>query len=51
VVIGRIGDYVGLRGGLAFLYVTFGFVLSVGFWARPIINNATIRLKKTSAEL
>src|SRR6202521_790860 len=46
VIIGRIGDYAGLRSGLAFLYVTFGFVLSVGFWARPVINNATIRLKK-----
>src|SRR6266478_7296601 len=51
VIIGRIGDYAGLRGGLAFLYVTFGFVLSVGFWARPVINNTTIRLKKASAEL
>jgi MFS transporter, FHS family, L-fucose permease len=27
---------------MAFLYVTFGFVLSVGFWARPLITNATI---------
>jgi fucose permease len=51
VIIGRIGDFAGLRSGLAFLYVTFGFVLSVGFWARPIINNATIRLKKKSGEL
>lgn len=50
VIIGRIGDYAGLRTGLAFLYVTFGFVLSVGFWARPLINNATISLKKASAE-
>jgi MFS transporter, FHS family, L-fucose permease len=49
VIIGRIGDYAGLRTGMAFLYVTFGFVLSVGFWARPIINNATIRLKNESA--
>jgi len=51
VIIGRIGDYARLRSGLAFLYVTFGFLLSVGFWARPMINNATIRLKKTSAEV
>ena len=47
VIIGRIGDYMGLRSGLAFLYVTFGFVLSIGFWAKPLINNATIGLKKT----
>jgi FHS family L-fucose permease-like MFS transporter len=42
VVIGRIGDYTGLRSGMTFLYVTFGFVLSVGFWARPLITNATV---------
>jgi hypothetical protein len=35
---------------VAFLYVTFGFVLSVGFWAKPLISNATITLKKPSAE-
>ncbi len=51
VIIGRIGDFAGLRSGLAFLYVTFGFVLSVGFWARPTINNATISLKKKSADV
>jgi MFS transporter, FHS family, L-fucose permease len=49
VIIGRIADLAGLRAGMAFLYVTFGFVLSVGFWARPIINNATIRPKKASS--
>lgn len=51
VIIGSIGDYAGLRVGLAFLYITFGFVLSVGFWARPIISNATISLKKASDEM
>ena len=51
VIIGRIGDYAGLRSGMAFLYLTFGFVLSVGFWARPIINNATIHLKKSPMTL
>ena len=50
LIIGRIGDYIGLRSGMAFLYVTFGVVLSVGFWARPLINNATVNLKKVSAE-
>jgi fucose permease len=49
VIIGRIGDYAGLRTGMAFLYLTFSFVLSVGIWARPVISNATIRPKKVSA--
>jgi fucose permease len=51
VIIGRIGDHMGLRSGLGFLYLTFGFVLSVGFWARPLIRNATINLKKATAEV
>lgn len=46
VIIGRIGDHYGLRAGMAFLYVTFGCVFSVGFWAKPIIANATISFKK-----
>jgi len=50
VIIGRIGDHFGLRTGLAFLYVTFGCVLSVGFWAKPIITNATVSLKKPIVE-
>lgn len=50
VIIGRIGDVVGLRAGVSFLYLTFGFVLAVGFWARPIISNATVRLKKAVAQ-
>lgn len=40
-VIGWLGDAYGLRSGMLFLYVTFGFVLSVGVWARPLIANAT----------
>ena len=48
VIIGHIGAYAGLRSGLAFLYLTFRILLSVGFLARPVINNATIRLKKAS---
>ena len=50
VIIGRIGDHFGLRAGIAFLYLTFGCVLSVGFWAKPIITNATVSLKRTAAQ-
>ncbi|MFZ0734689.1 MAG: MFS transporter [Candidatus Sulfotelmatobacter sp.] len=50
LIIGRIGDHFGLRAGVAFLYLTFGCVLSVGFWAKPLITNATISLKKVVPE-
>ena len=50
LIIGRIGDHVGLRSGVAFLYLTFAVVFSVGFWAKPLISNATISLKKEAAQ-
>ena len=48
LIIGRIGDHWGLRNGMIFLYFTFGIVLSVGFWAKPLIGNATIDRKKST---
>jgi fucose permease len=50
LIIGRLGDLFGLRAGMAFLYLTFGCVLSAGFWAKPLIANATIRDKKAVAQ-
>ncbi|HET7442318.1 MAG TPA: MFS transporter [Terriglobales bacterium] len=50
LIIGRLGDLFGLRVGMAFLYLTFGCVLSAGFWAKPLISNATIRNRKEVAE-
>jgi hypothetical protein len=29
---------------MALVYVTLGWILSVGFWARPLIDNATMSL-------
>jgi len=49
VIVGRIGDHAGLRTGMAFLYLTYGIVLSIGFWANPLISNETIDLKKSTA--
>ncbi|MBS1804069.1 MAG: sugar MFS transporter [Acidobacteria bacterium] len=40
LVIGKIGDAVGLRWGMLVLYLTFGCVLSLGVWAKPIVTNA-----------
>ncbi len=50
LIIGRLGDYFGLRPGVSFLYLTFGAVLSVGFWAKPLITNATISRKDPSTD-
>ena len=45
LIIGKLGDVIGLRSGMLFLYITLGYILSVGLWARPLITNATIRKK------
>jgi FHS family L-fucose permease-like MFS transporter len=46
LIIGWLGDHIGLRSGMCALYLTLGFILSIGFWARPIITNKTIEFKK-----
>ena len=46
VIIGFLSDLIGLRFGMMFLYITLGYILSIGIWAKPIITNKTIKLKK-----
>jgi len=46
LIIGKLGDIVGLRYGMLFLFLTLGYILSIGFWARPLITNETISSKK-----
>jgi len=42
ILIGGLGNLIGLRSGMMFLYITFGYILSIGFWAKPLITNKTI---------
>ena len=46
LVIGWIGDVFGLRQGMFVLYLTLGYILSIGLWARPLIANETIARKR-----
>jgi fucose permease len=43
VIIGNMGDMFGLGASLHFLFLPFLVVLSVAFWAKPLIVNKTIR--------
>lgn len=45
LVVGAIGDVVGLKGGMLFLYLTLGFIFSIGFWAQPLVSNKTIGIR------
>jgi len=42
LLIGQLGDIFGLRFGMTFMYITIGYMFSIGIWAKPIISNATI---------
>lgn len=48
LVVGWLGDAFGLKTGLFFLFITLAYILSIGFWSKPLINNETIG-KKNSA--
>jgi len=45
-IIGGLSELFELRFAMLFLLLTFGYIFSVGIWARPIILNKTIRLGK-----
>jgi len=51
LIIGWLGDHFGLRSGMLFIYITMGYILSIGFWARPLITNKTIDLFKKTKQL
>jgi fucose permease len=46
LIIGWLGDHFGLRFAMLFLFVTLGYILSVAFWAKPIVNNKTVNLRE-----
>jgi MFS transporter, FHS family, L-fucose permease len=50
VIIGKLGDLFGLRIGMTFLYVTLGYVLSIGFWANPLVQNETLSHSKENKD-
>jgi len=50
LLIGGISDLVSLKVGMTFLFVTLGYILSVSFWAKPIISNQTVDLFKKGKE-
>jgi fucose permease len=43
LVIAGLGEWVGLRLAMLTLFITLGYILSVGIWARPLVNNATLK--------
>jgi fucose permease len=46
-IVGYLGEVTTLKTGMFFLIIPLLFILSIGFWASPLINNKTISLKKS----
>ncbi len=42
ILIGGLSDITSLKIGMMFIFVTLGYILSISFWAKPLISNKTI---------
>ena len=50
LIIGWVGDLISLRVGMLLLFVTSGYILSIGFWAKPLITNKVISRREYKIE-
>jgi fucose permease len=48
LLIGKLKDLIGLQAGMMILYLPLAYILSLSFWAKPLVQNATIRKKVTN---
>lgn len=46
LIIGWIGDQIGLRLAMLFLLVTLGYIFYIPFWAKPLVDNKTIKFSE-----
>jgi fucose permease len=46
-IVGWLGELTSLKTGMLFLILPLLFILSIGFWASPLIHNKTINLKNS----
>jgi fucose permease len=50
ILIGGISDLFSLKTGMVFLFLTLGYILSISFWAKPLISNKTISISGKKEE-
>jgi hypothetical protein len=50
-VVGQLGNAFGLRAGMHVVFLTLAYILSIGFWAKPLVNNATVSLRELLAAM
>lgn len=42
LIVGGIAEVTELRTAMFFIFVTLGYIFSIGIWARPLVNNDTV---------
>ncbi|KQS33026.1 MFS transporter [Dyadobacter sp. Leaf189] len=42
LIVGGLGQFFGLQSAMLFLLIPLAYILSIGIWARPLVNNATV---------
>jgi fucose permease len=45
LLIGKLKDLIGLQAGMTVIYITLAYILSLSYWAKPIVKNAIIKRK------
>ncbi len=48
LLIGKLKDMIGLQSGMLILFIPLFYILSLSYWAKPIVTNATIKRKNTN---
>jgi fucose permease len=43
LLIGGIGELIGLRFSMLLLFITLGYIFSIGIWSKPLITNKTFK--------
>ncbi|MGC4034762.1 MAG: MFS transporter [Chitinophagaceae bacterium] len=43
LVIGTLSDVIGLKAAMLLIYLTLGYLFSMGIWAKPLVNNAVTK--------
>jgi len=44
LIIGGIAELIGLKFAMMLIFITLGYILSIGFWAKPLVNNNTLKV-------
>ena len=45
MLVGQVGNVFGLRAGMHLVFLTLVYILAIGFWAKPLVNNATMSFR------